>query len=214
MHGPCPNSLYPMPGFPRVVFLRNAISVPNIEVGEYTYYDDPGGAERWEERNVIYHYEHTGDRLRIGRFVMLAHGSRFIMSGANHLMSGFSTYPFSNFGGGWEEGFDLDEWKQVARGDTVVHADVWIGNNATVMPGVTIGAGAIIGANAVVAKDVPPYAIVVGNPGKVVKYRFHEATIARLLAISWWDWPAEKLTMNLAAVRGGDLEALEAAAAA
>ncbi len=211
MHGPSPSSLYPMAGFPRAVFLRNVITRKTIEVGEYSYYDDPDGAERFEENNVLYHYDFYGDRLIIGRFVAIAHGAQFIMNGANHLLDRFSTYPFSNFGGGWEQGFDPAVYVEHTRGDTIVGNDVWIGREARIMPGVTIGNGAVIGAHAVVASDVPAYAVVVGNPGRVVKRRFDEVTIATLEDIAWWDWDAEKLTRNLDAIRGNDLAVLRAA---
>jgi len=212
MHGPDPKTLYPMAGFPRAVYLKNVVTRPNIEVGDYSYYDDPDGAERFEERNVLYHYPFTGDRLIIGRFVALAHDVRFIMNGANHLMSGFSTYPFANFGGGWEEGFDIATYQEASRGDTVVGNDVWIGTGARIMPGVTIGNGAIIGAHSIVASDVEPYAVVVGNPASQIKKRFDDKTVSALEMIAWWDWPAEKISRNLDAIRGNDLAALRAAA--
>ena len=82
MHGPAPSTLYPMAGFPRAVFLKNVVTRPTIEVGDYSYYDDPNGAERFEEKNVLYHYDFYGDRLRIGKFVAIAHGATFIMNGA------------------------------------------------------------------------------------------------------------------------------------
>ncbi|MEQ8748820.1 MAG: CatB-related O-acetyltransferase, partial [Amphiplicatus sp.] len=139
----------------------------------------------------------------------IATGVRFIMSGANHALDGFSTYPFSIFGRGWED--PAQNWKKDGRGDTVVGNDVWIGMGATIMPGVYIGDGAIIGARAVVASDVPPYGVSVGNPAETVRRRFNGSTITRLLHVAWWDWPAEKITRNLAAIRGGDIDALERA---
>ena len=212
MHGPDPSTLYPLAGYPRAVFLKNFITRPNIEVGDYTYYDDPKGAERFEERNVLHHFDFYGDKLIIGRFCALAAGTTFFMNGANHAMGGFSTYPFNLFGGGWKEGFDPKTWTDASRGDTMVGHDVWIGNGALIMPGVTIGHGAIVAARSVVASDVPPYAIVAGNPAKLVRMRFDEATVETLLAIAWWDWPAERIAKGLNAIRGSDLDALEAIA--
>ena len=90
--------------------------------------------------------------------------------------------------------------------------DVWIGMEAVILPGVTIGDGAIAAAKSVVTHDVPPYAIVAGNPAKVVKRRFDQRTIDRLLKVAWWDWPVDKITRNLNAIRGADIRALEAAA--
>lgn len=208
--GPDPNTPHPMDGFPQIGFLKPLIDRPNVEIGEYTYYDDPlHGPEKFYERCVRYHFEFIGDRLRIGRYCAIATGVQFIMNGANHRLDGLSTYPFAIFGRGWED--TDDKWKQGLRGDTVVGNDVWIGTEAMILPGVSIGDGAIIGSRAVVASDVPPYGIAVGNPARTVKRRFDEATVARLLKIAWWDWTAEKVTANLAAIRGADLAALEAA---
>jgi virginiamycin A acetyltransferase len=134
------------------------------------------------------------------------------MNGANHAMTGFSTYPFNIFGRGWEEGLDWGTIQAGIKGNTVVGNDVWIGQEATVMPGVTIGDGAIIATKAVVTADVPPYAIVGGNPARIIRRRFADDVIAELLAIGWWDWDVEKITRNLNAIRGADLADLRAAA--
>jgi virginiamycin A acetyltransferase len=209
MNGPDPKNPHPMTGFPQVCFIRNVLRSPNIEVGDYTYYDDPDDPEGFE-RNVLYHYPFVGDRLVIGRFCAIAKGVRFVMNGANHKISGFSTYPFSIFGGGWERVVpaiaDLPY-----RGDTVVGNDVWLGREALVMPGVRVGDGAIVGAASVVTKDVPPYAVVAGNPARVVRMRFSEDVVAALLEIAWWRWDAEKISRNLEAIVGADLEELRRA---
>lgn len=204
--GPNPNEIYPLAAARQVAFLKNVVDHPMIEVGDYTYYDDPDGPERFVETCVRYHFEHMGDRLIIGRFCAIASKVQFIMNGANHALDGISTYPFAIFGEGWEDP-DAD-WAKGSRGDTVIGNDVWIGRGATLMPGVRVGDGAIIGAAAVVASDVPDYAVVVGNPARVVKMRFSENVIAQLLDIAWWNWPPEKITGNLAAIRGGDTGAL------
>ncbi|MBE7183210.1 MAG: CatB-related O-acetyltransferase [Methylobacterium mesophilicum] len=209
--GPSPLDPHPMQGQPRVGFLKPIISAPNIEIGDYTYYDDPEGPERFVERCVLYHYPFVGDRLVIGRFCAVGTGARFVMNGANHAMSGFSTYPFNIFGGGWEKGFDPESWARENRGDTMVGSDVWIGADAVILPGVQIGHGAIIGTQSVVASDVAPYAIVAGNPARMIRVRFSPDVVERLLAVAWWDWPASKITRNLDAIRGGDLELLEQA---
>jgi virginiamycin A acetyltransferase len=191
---------------PRVGFLKPLVHAPNVEVGDYTYYDDPDGPEGFVERCVLHHYPHMGDRLVIGRFCAIATGVRFIMSGANHALDGLSTFPFSIFGAGWEN--PQEDWKKGSRGDTVVGNDVWIGAGAVIMPGVTIGDGAIIGAFSVVARDVPAYGVAVGNPARTVKKRFDDATIAKLLDIAWWHWPAEKITRAIPAIRAGEMQAL------
>lgn len=211
MHGPDPLNPHPMEGHPRVGFLKPLVSDPLIQIGDYTYYDDPDGPEHFVAKCVLYHYPFVGDRLVIGRFCAIAAGVRFIMNGANHALSGLSTYLFSIFGQGWEEGFDPETWADAIRGDTVVGNDVWIGYEATIMPGVTIGGGTVIAAKSVVSRDVPPYAVVAGNPARVVRRRFDDRTVERLLAIGWWNWPAQKITRSLAAIRGGNVDALEEA---
>lgn len=212
MTGPNPGIKHPIFMHPRVGFLKALVDAPNIEIGDFTYYDDPAGPDKFVERCVLHHYPFIGDRLVIGRFCAIAEGARFIMNGANHAMSGFSTYPFNIFGHGWEEGFDVKSWEKENRGDTVIGNDVWIGMEAIIMPGVKIGHGAIVAAKAVVTHDVPPYAIVAGNAAKIVKTRFDDQTVEKLIEIAWWDWPIEKITRNLDAIRGSDLERMENAA--
>jgi len=211
MQGPNPDIKHPIAMHPRVVFLRPMVEAPNIEIGDFTYYDSPEGPEHFAEKCVLHHYPFIGDKLIIGRFCAIAEGAKFIMNGANHAMSGFSTYPFNIFGHGWEAGFDVKTWQKEIRGDTVVGHDVWIGMEAVILPGVTIGHGSIVAARSVVSHDVPPYTVYAGNPGKAVKNRFDRRTIDRLLAIAWWDWPVDKITRNLDAIRGADLKRLEAA---
>lgn len=211
MTGPNPDIKHPMPLHKRVGFLKPLVTAENIEIGDFTYYDDPDGPEKFAEKCVLHHYPFIGDRLVIGRFCAIAEGARFIMNGANHAMSGFSTYPFNIFGHGWEEGFDVATWEKENRGDTIIGSDVWIGMEAMILPGVKIGHGAIVAAKAVVAHDVPPYSIVAGNPARAVKTRFDDETVQRLLAVAWWDWAVEKISRNLDAIRGSDISRLEAA---
>ncbi len=197
-----------MDGFPRVCFIKNTVKNPSIVIGDYTYYDDPEDAEGFE-RNVLYHYPFIGDKLVIGKFCAIAQGVRFIMNGANHKLSGLSTYPFSIFRHGWETVMPKPG-ELPYKGDTVVGNDVWLGYQALIMPGVRIGNGAIIAAGSVVTSNVPAYAIVGGNPARVVKLRFDEATVAMLEEIAWWDWPVEKITRALPLITGGDAAALKA----
>ncbi|MFH6785378.1 MULTISPECIES: CatB-related O-acetyltransferase [Methylobacterium] len=209
--GPDPRSLHPVPAHQRIVFLKPLIDDPKIEIGDFTYYDDPENALLFASRNVLHHYDFLGDKLRIGRFCAIATGVRFIMNGANHALTGFSTFPFNIFGGGWEEGFDVGTITAGLRGDTVVGNDVWIGAEAVILPGVTIGDGAVIGAFSVVAKDVAPYAIVAGNPAVERRRRFPPDIVERLGRVAWWNWPIVRITGNLAAIRGADIDALERA---
>ena len=207
--GPNPNDKAPMKGFPQVGFLKNFITRENIIVGDYTYYDDPAGPERFES-NVLYHFDFIGDKLIIGKFCAIAKDVKFIMNGANHQVSGFSTYPFYIFGNGWEKVMP-DPTDLPHKGDTCIGNDVWIGYNATIMPGVKIGHGAIVASQSVVTKDVPPYAVVGGNPSTVIKLRFEQDVIDELVTIAWWDWPIEKITQHLHAIAGADLSQLKQA---
>lgn len=206
--GPNPNDLYPNPAVPSVCFIKNAITRPNILVGDYTYYDDVDGAERFEE-HVTHHYPFLGDRLVIGKFCAIAKGIEFVMNGANHRMCSVTTYPFNIMGSGWECATPALE-ELPLKGDTVVGNDVWIGQNVTVLPGVHIGDGAILAANSVVAKDIPPYHIAGGNPCRIIRKRFDDDLIAYLLELKWWDWPAEKIFRNLNILCSGDLSSIRA----
>ena len=204
---PDPNKAFPNPNIPSLCYIKNVIKNPNIIVGDFTYYDDPDGADRFEE-HVTHHYDFIGDKLIIGKFCAIAKGVEFIMNGANHKMNYATTYPFYIMGGGWENNAPPTDELPI-KGDTVVGNDVWIGQNVTVLPGVHIGDGAIIGANSVVASDVPPYTVAVGNPCRVVKQRFDDETTELLLKIRWWDWDIEKITENISALYSGDLNRIK-----
>lgn len=207
--GPDPNNPSPMEGFPQVGFLKNFITRENIDVGDYTYYDDPDGVERFQD-NVLYHFPFIGDKLIIGKFCAIAKDVQFIMNGANHKLSGFSTYPFQIFGHGWER-VTPDMSELPYKGDTMIGNDVWIGREATIMPGVKVGHGAIIAAKSVVTQDVADYLCVGGNPATIIKPRFDVSVITTLLDIAWWDWPIATITENLEHIVSADLAALQAA---
>jgi virginiamycin A acetyltransferase len=206
MYGPDPTNKHPMDGFPQVCFIRNTVKNPNIVVGEYTYYDDPEDSEGFE-RNVLYHFPFIGDKLIIGKFCAIARGVRFIMNGANHKLTGISTFPFQIFGNGWEtvtpKPGDLP-----FKGDTVVGNDVWLGYDALIMPGVKIGNGAIVSSRSVVVSDVPSYTIVGGNPAKPIRRRFDRDVVDRLESLAWWEWPIEMITRHLDLIVGADVDAL------
>jgi len=190
------------------VHLNKAINHPNIEIGDYSYYSDFEPVDDYVARIAPYIYPGAPEKLVIGKFVQIANGVRFITSSANHPMRGFSTYPFAVFNPD-TMGAYVDE--VAGHGDTVVGNDVWLGYCATVLPGVRIGDGAIVGAGAVVSRDVPPYAIVGGNPARVIRMRFDPATIEALLAIRWWDWDIGRIERAWPALEAADLEALRAA---
>jgi virginiamycin A acetyltransferase len=206
MYGADPKDKHPMKGFPQICFIQNTVKSPNIIIGDYTYYDDPEDSENFE-RNVLYHFPFVGDRLIIGKFCAIATGVKFIMNGANHKMSGFSTYPFNIFGNGWEK-VTPEPQELPYKGDTVIGNDVWLGYEAMIMPGVQIGDGAIVAAKSVVTSNVPPYTIVGGNPAKPIRQRFSDEVVRELLAIAWWNWDIEKITRNLEKIVSADLDAL------
>lgn len=205
MSGPNPTTLFPLAGMNRLCFLKNLIKNPNIMVGDYTYYDDFENVGNFE-KNVKYLFDFTGDKLIIGKFCMIASGVEFIMNGANHLANGISSYPFAIFGNGWEHAMDNKTYP--IKGNTVIGNDAWIGYQATIMPGIEVGDGAIIAAKSVVTKDVEPYSIVGGNPARLIRKRFDDATIRKLLDIQWWNWPPEKITRHVADLTGEDVNAL------
>jgi virginiamycin A acetyltransferase len=209
MLGPNPNTIYPLEGYDKLVFLKPFIKAPNIIVGDYTYFDDPkNGPENFEVQNVLYNYDFTKVQLIFGKFCAIAAETRFIMTG-DHKLDGFSTYPFPIFKSGWEEVYNVAELP--TKGDIIVGNDVWFGYDSLVKGGVTIGDGAIIASRAVVVKDVPPYSIVAGNPAKVVKMRFEKEMIERLLKLAWWDWSIEKITKHLPLIVGSKIDLLERA---
>lgn len=206
MNGPNPANPHPLPGFPQVCFIKNTLRNPNIIVGDYTYYDDPLDAENFE-RNVLYHYPFIGDKLIIGKFCAIAKGAQFIMNGANHKVSGISTYPFQIFGNGWEKVMP-GEGDLPYKGDTVIGNDVWIGYEALIMPGVKVGNGAIVASRSVVTSDVPAYTVVGGNPAKPVRARFAPEVVAQLESLAWWDQSPAWITAHLEQIVSGDVEAL------
>jgi virginiamycin A acetyltransferase len=193
---------------PDMVHLNRVIDHPNISVGDYSYANDfdPPAAGGWAARLAPYLYPGAPERLVIGRFCQIAHGVRFITASANHAMGGISTYPFGVF-----DPATLEEYRDGVCDlpDTEVGHDVWIGHGALILPGARIGSGAIIGAGAVVAGRVPPYAVVAGNPARLIRMRFGADEVARLLETRWWDWPLERIRAALPALMAADVGALE-----
>ncbi len=205
MAAPDKNISFPLPHYHRLCFLKNIITNPNIIVGDYTYYDDFEDVKNFE-KNVKYHFDFVGDKLIIGKFCMLASSVTFIMNGANHLSKSVSSYPFAVFGGDWSEAMEGKSYP--TKGDTVIGNDVWIGYNATIMPGVQIGDGAIIASNATVVRDVEPYTIVGGNPAQEIRKRFSQEDIERLLALRWWDWDVDQISAKVQQLTGNDISQL------
>ncbi len=197
-------NIYPRTGDRQTVYLKNTITNPAIIVGEYTMYNDfVNDPAQFERNNVLYHYPVNHDRLMIGKFCSIACGAKFLFNSANHSLSSLSTYPFPIFYEEW--GLDrknvAEAWDN--KGDIVIGNDVWIGYEAVILAGVTVGDGAVISARAVVTKDVPPYTIVGGIPAKPIRKRFSEETISELLALKWWDWPKERIARKIPAIQSG-----------
>ena len=203
MTAPNPNTVHPIAGYDKEIYVKPSIKNPNIIVGDFTYI-----ADSEFESHVTHHYDFIGDKLIIGKFCQIAAGVEFVMNGANHQMNAVSTFPF----------YTLEGWKMNPpatsdmpfKGDTVIGNDVWIGQNATILPGVHIGDGAIIGANSVIGSDVEPYTIVVGNPAEAIRYRFDEELTELLLKFKWWDKPIEEINELIPILTSSDLEKVKA----
>ena len=204
-----PSVLNPMPDQPRVVLLKPLITSPLIDVGEFSYYDDPDDPTAFETRNVLYHY--GPEKLIIGKFCALGEGVRFIMNGANHRMDGPSTFPFPIMGGSWAEHFDLIA-NLPGRGDTSVGNDVWFGYRVTVMPGVQIGNGAIIASGSVVVDDVPRLRDRWRQPGQAHPPPLQRARHHPPFALAWWNWPRQQITKHIRTLMSGSIDDLEAVA--
>lgn len=200
---PDPNVIHPIPGYDREIYVKPTVTNPRILVGDFTYIADSDF-----ESHVSHLYEWNGDRLIIGKFCQIAAGVEFLMNGANHQMNAVSTFPFYTLEG-WEmappERADLP-----LKGDTVIENDVWIGQNAVILPGVHIGNGAVIGANSVVGRDVEDYTIVIGNPARVLRRRFDEEMTGLLLRFRWWDKSIEEINALIPILTCSDLETVKA----
>lgn len=202
--------IYPRTGDKETIYLKHVITNPNIAVGDFTMYNDfVNDPTLFEKNNVLYHYPINHDKLQIGKFCSIACGAKFLFNSANHTLSSLSTYPFPLFFEEWglEKKDVTKAWDN--KGDIIIGNDVWIGYEAVILAGVTIGDGAIIGTRAVVTKDVPPYTIVGGVPAKLIKRRFSEETISALLEIQWWNWSEERIARNIGAIQSGNIEQLK-----
>ena len=205
------NKIYPRTGDKEIVYLKDVVTGPNIEIGDHTIYNDFVRDPRdFEKNNVLYHYPVNGDTLKIGKFCSIACGAKFLFTSGNHSLQSLSTYTFPIFYEEW--GLDAKDIRSAwdNKGDIVIGNDVWIGYEAVILSGVTIGDGAIVGARAVVTKDVPPYTIVGGVPARSIRRRFDEETVKKLEALRWWDWDEERIKRSIPAIQSGDIEALSA----
>ncbi|MGR3436045.1 MAG: CatB-related O-acetyltransferase [Shimia sp.] len=190
------------------VFLNAVLDHPGLRIGDYTYYSDDEMPSPDLMRRRLFPYLYGAQSVEIGRFCALAQGTQFVTDSANHRYDGFSAYPFAIFDG-MEAG--RPSMPPRAPRPTIVGHDVWFGRGATMLPGAVIGNGVIVGAGAVVGGRVPDYAIVVGNPARVMRMRFDADVVAALLDIAWWDWPIDHILAHEAEICGSDLTALRAA---
>ena len=205
--------LYPRSQGHSTVYLQNVVTDPSITVGDYTIYDDFVNDPRdFQRNNVLYHYPINQERLVIGKFCSIACGAKFLFNSANHTQRSLSTYIFPVLFEEW--GLDVERIPEAwdNRGDIIIGNDVWIGYEAVILSGVTIGDGAIVAARAVVTRDVPPYTIVGGVPAKPIRQRFSNPDIAQLLELRWWDWPAERIAESIDVIQAGDIAGLSAIA--
>ena len=201
--------IYPRTGDKQTVYLNAVIKDPQIEVGDYTIYNDfVADPLLFEKNNVLYHYPIHREKLIIGKFCSIACGTKFLFNCANHTLKSLSTYTFPLFYEEWEleKSNITTAWDN--KGDIVIGNDVWIGYEAVIMAGVHIGDGAIIAARAVVTKDVPPYTIVGGTPAKEIRKRFDAEVIEQLLILKWWDWSTDKIHQCLPYIAEGKLDEL------
>ena len=195
---PNPNKINPIAGYDKEIYIKPTIKNKNIIVGDFSYIADSDF-----ESHVTHHYDWNDDKLIIGKFCQIASGVEFIMNGANHQMNSVSTFPF----------YTLEGWEQTPptqndlpiKGDTIIGNDVWIGQNATILPGVHIGDGAIIDANSVVGSNVDPYTIVAGNPAKVIRKRFEDELIESMEKLKWWDKGIDEINKLIPILTCGDL---------
>ena len=196
---PDPSVIHPVPGYEKEIYVKPTISNPSIIVGDFTYI-----ADSEFESHVTHFYPWSRDRLLIGKFCQIAAGVEFVMNDANHQMNAVSTFPF----------YTLEGWEMEApapsdmpfKGDTVIGNDVWIGQNAVILPGVHIGDGAIIGANSVVGSDVDPYTVMIGNPAKLLRKRFDDELIDLLLRFRWWEKSIEEIDSLIPILTCSDME--------
>ena len=196
---PNPNTIYPIAGYDKEIYVKPTITNKNIIVGDFTYI-----ADSEFESHVTHLYDFNNDKLIIGKFCQIASGVEFIMNGANHQMNAVSTFPFYTLEG-WEQTPPSVDDLQL-KGNTIIGNDVWIGQNATILPGVHIGDGAIIGASSVVGHSVDPYTIVVGNPARAIRKRFNDKLIQIMEELKWWDLSIEEINELIPALTSSNLE--------
>ena len=205
-----PAKIYPRTNDHETVYLKSVVTNPNIIVGEFTMYNDfVNDPHQFEKNNVLYHYPVNHDKLIIGKFCSIACGAKFLFNSANHTMRSLSTYPFPIFFEEWGLNIESITTAWDKKGDIIIGNDVWIGYEALILSGVTIGDGAIIASRAVVTKDVPPYTIVGGIPAKIIRKRFPDNDIESLMKMKWWDWPTKQIQEHISEIQSGKIDDLK-----
>ncbi len=164
---------------------------PQYKIGKGTYSSDLKILRRRD-----------GATLKIGAFCSIAAGVKILLGG-EHRVDWVTTYPFNIL---WDAGKDI-EGHPKTRGDVEIGNDVWIGTDAVILSGVKIGDGAVIGARAVVAKNILPYSIAAGNPARIIRKRFDDEIVWRLLKTAWWNWDTGKIEKALPMLLNRDIEA-------
>lgn len=200
---PNPNVIHPIAGYDKEIYIKPTIKNPNIIVGDFTYI-----ADSEFESHVTHHYDFIGDKLIIGKFCQIAAGVEFMMNGANHQRNAVTTFPFYTLEG-WDQAPPKPE-DMGLKGDTIIGNDVWIGQNATFLPGVKVGDGAIIGADSVVRRDIEPYTVVLGNPAEFQQKRFDDELIELLEKLKWWDKSIEEINGLIPILTSSNLEGVKA----
>ncbi len=197
------------------VIIKDHVKAKHIIVGDYSYYSGYYHGKPFEDC-VMYldtaddnKSENSIDRLIIGKFCSIATGVKFMMGGTQgHNYEWIASYPMDFL----DEDFDgynhVEPKAYELKGDTVIGNDVWLGAEAMIMPGIKIADGAVVGARSLVAKNIGPYEIWGGNPAKLIKKRFHDENIVKLLQIKWWDWSIERIRNNLNLIRSNNVDAL------
>ncbi|CAM3630424.1 type B chloramphenicol O-acetyltransferase [Parendozoicomonas haliclonae] len=185
--------------------LQEQVTNPNIIVGEHSYYSGYYHGHSFDDcARYLIPDRNDVDRLIIGRYCSIGSGAVFMMAGnQGHRTDWASTFPFFH-----QQGYPTAQDGYVRAGDTVIGNDVWIGTEAMIMPGISVGDGAIIASRAVVTRDVPPYAVIGSNPARIIKYRFNEKQIAQLLELQWWLWSNEQVQAAIPLICSNNIDDL------
>jgi chloramphenicol O-acetyltransferase type B len=189
------------------ISLDKQVRHPNITVGRFSYYSGYYHGHSFDECARFLLPHEGADKLIIGSFCSIGSGAAFIMAGnQGHRSEWISTFPFFHYP--YEPRFENAADGYLPAGDTVIGHDVWIGSEAIIMPGVKVGHGAIIGTRALVTRNVEPYAIIGGNPARIIRKRFADEQVAMLLEVAWWDWSDEQIREAIPLLTNGNVEGL------